>query len=81
MEVLMCNEKPAWKRPPSTEPVVLDRAVERSFDDLDEWDALGPSPLWDDLWDAFELDDEMPDPQPEEGDFWGQPDDEEEEIA
>ena len=77
----MGNEKPASNRPALTEPVLLDRATERSFDDPEEWDCLRPSPLWDDFWDAFELDDEMQDPYPEEGDFWGQPDDGEEGIA
>ena len=71
----MGNEKPAWNWRPLAEPVLLHPAAESSFDDLEQWDASGPSPLWDDFWDAFELDDEMPDPQPEEGDFWGQPDD------
>ena len=31
-----------------------------------------------DIWDAFELDGEVDDPQPEYGDFWPQLDDEEE---
>ena len=55
-----------------------DPASEGWCQDLDEWDALGPSPLWEDLWDAFELDDEMAEPQPEYGDFWGEPDDQRE---
>lgn len=29
----------------------------------------------DDPWDAFELDDEIVDPEPEPGDFWGELDD------
>lgn len=48
---------------------------DQSSENLDDWDPRGPSPLWDDLWDAFELDDEMPEPEPEHGDFWGQLDD------
>jgi len=50
----------------------------RPDDDWDEWAAPTPGPLQDDVWDAFELDDETADPQPEYGDFWGEPDDDEE---
>jgi len=45
-------------------------------DDWDDW-AAAPGSLQDDLWDAFELDDETADPQPEYGDFWGEPADDE----
>jgi len=35
----------------------------------------------DEFWDAFEIDDMLEDPQPERGDFWVEPgDDEEEEV-
>ena len=74
----MCGENPGWKHRRPAEPVLLDPASEQSFGDLEEWDASGPSPLWEDLWDAFDLDDEMAEPQPEYGDFWGEPDDREE---
>ena len=70
----MCSENPEWKLRRLPDPVSLVPAAEESFVDLEEWDGLGPSRLWDDLWDAFERDDEMAEPQPEYGDFWGQPD-------
>ena len=43
----------------------------------DEWDEFEPGPMRDDLWDVFELDDETAEPEPQHGDFWGEPDDEE----
>jgi hypothetical protein len=38
---------------------------------------LTPVPLGDEVWDAFELDDDSAEPEPEYGDFWGEVDDEE----
>lgn len=46
-------------------------------DDWDEWCELEPSVVWDDFWDAFASDDEMAEPEPEYGDFWGELDTEE----
>ena len=74
----MCSENPLWNRPGPTEPVPLDPAGDESFVDLAEWVDLRPPPLWDNLWDAFELDDEMAEPQPEHGDFWAEPHDQQE---
>lgn len=45
--------------------------------DWDQWDEFDPGPLEGYLWDAFELDDEMVEPEPEYGDFWGELDEEE----
>ena len=47
-------------------------------DRWDEWDDA-PAPPDDEVWDAFELDDALEDPEPEYGDFWPEADDEEEE--
>lgn len=74
----MYGENPQQKCLRRGEPKLLVRAAEESFEDWDEWDGWGSSGLWDDLWDAFERDDEMAEPQPEYGDFWGEPDDERE---
>ena len=38
----------------------------------EEGEASGPN---DDPWDAFELDNEAAEPEPESGDFWGELDD------
>jgi len=45
--------------------------------DEDEWDEYELGPRRDDIWDAFELDDELEEPLPEYGDFWPEPSDEE----
>jgi hypothetical protein len=74
----MCSGGPACTRRPQTKAVACYPAGEQSGEDLEQWDPSGPSPLWDDVWDAFERDDETAEPQPEYGDFWGQPDREEE---
>jgi len=73
----MDGEYPAAMRPRQIEPAFFGPASAESYDDLEQWDAAGPSPLWDELWDAFDSDDEMAEPQPEYGDFWGRPDREE----
>ncbi len=44
----------------------------------DEWDEPVPGPPDDCVWDAFEPADTWEDPEPEHGDFWLEPDDEEE---
>jgi hypothetical protein len=76
-EALMYSQNPAGKHRGHTELGPLDPAAEGPLGDLEEWDGVEPSPLWDVLWDAFELDDEMAEPQPEYGDFWEQPEAEE----
>jgi hypothetical protein len=50
----------------------------------DYWTACDPG-LWpgvnwqrNDFWDAFECKDELGEPEPQPGDFWGEPDAEEE---
>jgi hypothetical protein len=73
----MCGESSPGRGRQPTEPMLLDPAPEQPIEDLEEWDGLSSPPLWDDLWDAFERDDEVAEPQPEYGDFWGEPDDEE----
>ncbi len=40
-----------------------------------EEDELEVDSWRDDLWDVFVLDEETAEPEPEHGDFWGQPDD------
>jgi len=52
---------------------------ETESNEPDDWDdpAAMPGSLPDELWEAFELDEETADPQPEYGDFWGVPDDDE----
>ena len=44
----------------------------------DEWDELALGLPDEHVWDAFELDDALEEPEPEYGDFWPEPDDEEE---
>jgi hypothetical protein len=44
----------------------------------DEWDESGPGLSDEYVWDAFELDDTLDDPEPECGDFWIEPSDGEE---
>lgn len=41
-----------------------------------DWGEFAPASRQDEFWDAFELDDEREDPEPEYGDFWPEPDDE-----
>ncbi len=47
------------------------------WDEWEEWEEFEPGPVEENLWDAFESDDEMVEPQPEYGDFWGELDEEE----
>ena len=44
----------------------------------DEWDEFELGLPEEKVWDAFELDDALEDPQPEYGDFWPERDDEDE---
>jgi hypothetical protein len=48
-------------------------------DPWDEWDEFCWGLPDEDVWDAFELDDALADPEPEYGDFW--PEDDEQEAA
>ena len=48
------------------------------WDEWDEWDALARGFPDEHVWDAFELDDALEEPEPEYGDFWLDADDEEE---
>jgi hypothetical protein len=73
----MDSEYFAATRRQQIEPVLFGPAGPDSYDDLEQWEAEGPSPTWDDLCDAFDCDDEIVEPQPEDGDFWGRPEREE----
>ena len=42
----------------------------------DDWTEPEPGLGQDEFWDAFELDDEREEPEPESGDFWLEPDEE-----
>jgi hypothetical protein len=75
----MPNENPVAIATQHTRPELPDQTGERLWEDQEEWEEPGPASLWDELWDAFERDDEMAEPQPEDGDFWGRPDIEQEE--
>jgi hypothetical protein len=35
----------------------------------------------DDLWDVFELDEDNAEPEPQQGDFWGEIEDDEEDLT
>jgi hypothetical protein len=60
------------------EPLSAAEAGNRPDSGSDALDEVEPHLLPEDIWDAFELDDETADPQPEPGDFWGEVEDEEE---
>ena len=47
------------------------------LDPADDWDEIEPGSRPVDIWDAFELDDDLDEPLPEYGDFWPEPDEEE----
>ncbi|MFH1268126.1 MAG: hypothetical protein ABIK89_20600 [Planctomycetota bacterium] len=49
-------------------------------DSWGEWGELA-SGLFDDVWDAFELDDAVEEPEPEYGDFWLEKNDKDEETG
>ena len=59
------------------EPLFAGAENDAQGENWDDWDEFEPGPSPDDIWDAFESDDELPEPQPEYGDFWGELDDEE----
>ena len=48
-----------------------------SWNDWDQWDQLEPAAARSELWDVFLLDEETAEPEPQQGDFWGEPDNEE----
>lgn len=47
----------------------------------DGWDEFAPGLGEDEFWDAFEIDDVLEEPEPERGDFWVEPRDDEEEVV
>ena len=55
-------------------PLALDPG---ELDATDDWDEIEPGSRPIDIWDAFELDDDLDEPLPEYGDFWPEPDEEE----
>lgn len=70
----MCSKYPPLGYPWTADPRVPDPASQPSNQAVEQCDALGAAGVWEELWDAFESDDEMAEPQPEYGDFWGEPD-------
>jgi hypothetical protein len=74
----MRSRNPEYEGSWQIEPILADPEGQQLCEDPEEWDMAGPSPRWEDVRDAFESRDEMAEPQPEYGDFWGQPDTEEE---
>jgi hypothetical protein len=50
---------------------------EEPADDRDEWTDDTALAMRDDVWDAFKLDEETAEPEPEVGDFWGELDEDE----
>ena len=74
----MYGQNVPWKPQQRNAPLLADPEDDASSNDWEECDEFGRFPTWDNLWDAFDLDDEMAEPQPEYGDFWAELDDEEE---
>ena len=73
----MFSEEPKWAAETTDASMFGSPAEDDPVDDWDEWNDFELGPQRGDVWDAFELDDELEEPQPEYGDFWPQPDDEE----
>jgi len=69
----MLGEQLEWEYEWTDTPIVPNP---QGSDPLEDWDDLEPGPQQNDVWDAFELDDDLTDPQPEYGDFWPELDDE-----
>ena len=65
--------------PPAADfsPDLFQPAEEPSPEPRDPWGDWGPEEPPDDIWDALKLDEETAEPDPQEGDFWGRPDEEE----
>ncbi len=55
--------------------LLVDVPNEEAGMNWDEQDELEMDSWRDDWWDVFLLDEETAEPEPEHGDFWGQPDD------
>lgn len=66
-----------WEDEHENEGSFSGQPEEGGWNALDEWDRFQPEVRLHDVWDAFELDDDVENPQPEYGDFWPEPDDEE----
>lgn len=65
------NSAPSCEIPP---PGVSDHWSDHD-ELLDSWGQSYPTVVWDDFCEAFPLDDEMGEPEPQYGDFWGELDD------
>ncbi|TSA40019.1 hypothetical protein D4R30_00290 [archaeon] len=59
------------------EPLLVETAEEPSGAAPDESAEYTSAPVPDEAWDAFELDEDTIEPEPEYGDFWGELDDDE----
>ena len=70
----MINEESNWGLGQPDESSFSGADIDGTWDDWDEF-ALGLPD--EDIWDAFELDDPMTEPEPEYGDFWPETDDDE----
>ena len=70
---MICQE-PSWDFDRQDESVFPDAEDDRLADD---WDEPAANLLQGHVWDSFELDDSLEDPEPEHGDFWPEPDEEE----
>lgn len=70
----MISEQPNWGSGQPDESSFSGAEIDGAWDDWDEF-ALGLPD--EDVWDAFELDDAIEEPEPEYGDFWPETDDEE----
>jgi hypothetical protein len=71
----MSGEPSNWRVSQPDESSFSGADLDGAWDDWDEF-ALGIPDQ--DVWDAFELDDGMEEPEPEYGDFW--PEDDEDEV-
>jgi len=72
----MCNSD-AEKCGRSPEEPALDDLQSNDQSDDGELSCPTPQPVRDEVWDAFELDEDTVEPQPEYGDFWGELDEDE----
>jgi hypothetical protein len=70
----MINEDSSWGLGRTDESSFSGADIEAAWDDWDEF-ALGLPD--EDVWDAFEMDDPMREPEPEYGDFWPETDEDE----
>ena len=72
------SEPPRWN---ASQPDEFSHSGVGSSGPWDGWDELTPGLREDEFWSAFEIDDVAEDPEPEHGDFWVEPGDDEEEVA